>query len=263
MTGQTSPGSAQPPAQTAPAPPPVLRLEHLHHRFGRGPSVVQALDDVSLTLAAGTWTAIMGPSGSGKSTLLHCAGGLLRPDAGSIMLGQADLARASERFLTRLRRDTLGFVFQSSNLVESLTARQNLQLPLRLAGRVADAASVDRALARVGLTGRAGHRPTELSGGQQQRVAIARALVIQPSLLLADEPTGALDSTSAAQVLDLLGELVRSGQTIAMVTHDPAVAARAHRVVMLRDGRIRGILPGGDAARIAAALTALENGAAA
>ncbi|GAA3448849.1 ABC transporter ATP-binding protein [Dactylosporangium matsuzakiense] len=214
----------------------VVQLQKLIRRYPNG---VRALDEVSIDFAAGSFTAIMGPSGSGKSTLLQCAAGLDRPTSGRVVLDGHDLTALSERRLTRLRRDRIGFVFQGFNLLPALTAKQNVGLPLRLAGRRADAATVQRGLAAVGLAERGGHRPHELSGGQQQRVAIARALVTAPAVLFADEPTGALDSASGQDVLRLLRDLVDThGQTIILVTHDPTAAAHADRVLHMVDGRL-------------------------
>ncbi|GAA2468137.1 ABC transporter ATP-binding protein [Streptomyces lavendulocolor] len=204
---------------------------------------VTALDGVDLDFRTGSFTAVMGPSGSGKSTLLHCAAGLDRPTGGRVEVAGVDLGGLSERRLTLLRRDRIGFVFQAFNLLPSLTAAQNVALPLRLAGRRPSRAEVRAALARVGLADRAGHRPGELSGGQQQRVALARALITRPTVLFADEPTGALDSAAGREVLRLLRETVdRDGMTVIMVTHDPVAAARADRVVFLADGRVGGEL---------------------
>ena len=201
---------------------------------------VTALDGVSVGFAAGTFTAIMGPSGSGKSTLLQCAAGLDRPDAGTVTVDGTDLGRLGEAGLARLRRTRIGFVFQAFNLLPMLTAEQNVGLPLRLAGRRPARATVRRALAEVGLAGRERHRPDAMSGGQQQRVAIARALVAGPAVVFADEPTGALDTATGTEILGLLRGLVDTGQTVVMVTHDPAAAAAADRVLTLTDGRITG-----------------------
>ncbi|MER7273427.1 ABC transporter ATP-binding protein [Dactylosporangium sp. NPDC000244] len=213
-----------------------VRLEAVCRRYDNG---VTALDDVSVDLERGAFTAIMGPSGSGKSTLLQCAAGLDRPTSGRVVLDGQDLTGLSERRLTLLRRRRIGFVFQGFNLLPALTARQNVGLPLRLAGRRADPDGIQRSLAEVGLGERGGHRPHELSGGQQQRVAIARALVARPAVLFADEPTGALDSASGQDVLRLLRGLVdEHGQTIVMVTHDPGAASYADRIVTMRDGRV-------------------------
>ncbi|MER7954770.1 ABC transporter ATP-binding protein [Streptomyces sp. NPDC096030] len=220
---------------------------------------VCALDGVDLDFRTGTFTAVMGPSGSGKSTLLRCAAGLDRPTGGTVELAGTALEGLSERRLTLLRRDRIGFVFQSFNLLPSLTAAQNVALPLRLAGRRVSRGEVRAALERVGLGGRERHRPGELSGGQQQRVAIARALITRPAVLFADEPTGALDSGTSREVLKLLRELVdRDGRTIVMVTHDPVAAASADRVVFLVDGRVEGELHAPTAERVAARMAGLE-----
>ncbi|GAA5199617.1 ABC transporter ATP-binding protein [Rugosimonospora acidiphila] len=206
--------------------------------YGAGTGAVTALADVSIGFAAGAFTAIMGPSGSGKSTLLQCAAGLERPDSGMIWIAGTELTRLNERRRTLLRRAHVGFVFQSFNLLPSLTAEQNVGLPARLAGRRVSRTDIRSALREVGLAGREHRYPTELSGGQQQRVAIARAVVNRPSVLFADEPTGALDSQTSRDVLSMLRALVDTrGQTIIMVTHDPIAAARADRVVFFADGR--------------------------
>ncbi|MBF9135413.1 ABC transporter ATP-binding protein [Plantactinospora sp. S1510] len=214
----------------------AVRLLSVTRRYGND---VTALDDVTLGFPAGTFTAVMGPSGSGKSTMLQCAAGLDRPDSGRVIIAGQELTKLSERRLTLLRREHLGFVFQSFNLLPALTAEQNVELPLRLAGRRPDRALVRSCLAEVGLADRATHRPGQLSGGQQQRVAIARALSTNPAVLFADEPTGALDTRTSREVLTLLRELVdRRGQTVVMVTHDPVAASYAHQVVFLSDGRV-------------------------
>jgi putative ABC transport system ATP-binding protein len=247
------------PAVATGATTPALALHDVRRVYGRGAGRVVALDGVSLEVPAHSWTAVMGPSGSGKSTLLHVAAGLERADEGRVRLAGHDLTRASDRLLTQLRRSEIGFCFQAFNLMSALTAAQNVALPLRLAGRRVDRARVREVLASVGLADRARHRPRELSGGQQQRVAIARALVTEPTVLFADEPTGALDTASARSLLTMLRGMVdRRGQTIAMVTHDPAAAARADTVVFLADGRIVDRLDRPDAARVAARLAALE-----
>jgi putative ABC transport system ATP-binding protein len=209
----------------------------------RSGGVVMALNQVTLDFAAGTFTAVMGPSGSGKSTLLQCAAGLDRPTSGQVWLGGQELGGLSETRLTVLRRDRIGFVFQSFNLLPSLTAELNVALPLRLAGRRPSRPEIRRVLGSVGLADRAGHRPSQLSGGQQQRVAIARALVTRPEVVFADEPTGMLDSASGREVLGLLRGLVdEQGQTVIMVTHDPVAAGYASRVVFLADGQVAGEL---------------------
>jgi putative ABC transport system ATP-binding protein len=209
----------------------------------RSGGVVTALNQVTLDFEAGTFTAVMGPSGSGKSTLLQCAAGLDRPTSGEVWLGGQELGELSETRLTVLRRSRIGFVFQSFNLLPSLTAELNVALPLRLAGRRPSRPEIRRVLGSVGLADRAGHRPSQLSGGQQQRVAIARALVTRPEVVFADEPTGMLDSASGHEVLGLLRGLVDGqGQTVIMVTHDPVAASYASRVVFLADGQVAGEL---------------------
>ena len=207
--------------------------------YGSGESEVRALDGISLDLRAGEFTAIMGPSGSGKSTLMHCMAALDTPTSGEVIIGGTSLASLDDKHLTSLRRDRLGFVFQSYNLVPTLTAEENILLPLWLAGRKPDPAWFDTVVASVGLTDRLGHRPSEMSGGQQQRVACARALVSKPSIIFADEPTGNLDSVSGAELLAFLRRSVDEfGQTIVMVTHDPLGASHCDRVVFLADGRV-------------------------
>jgi putative ABC transport system ATP-binding protein len=226
---------------------------------GIGPSAITAIDNVSLAFPAGSFTAVMGPSGSGKSTLLQCAAGLDRPDSGEVSICGAKLSGLGETALTRLRRDRVGFVFQSFNLMPSLTAAQNVELPLRLAGRKVDQRAILAGLATVGLADRARHRPSELSGGQQQRVAIARALVTSPQVLFADEPTGALDTSTSRDVLKLLRRLVtEQRQTVIVVTHDPVAAAYADRVVFLADGRIADTVERPAAETVAARMTRLE-----
>jgi putative ABC transport system ATP-binding protein len=237
----------------------ALRLSGVSRTFGRGGGAVRALEDVSIAFAPGSFTAIMGPSGSGKTTLLQCAAGLDRPDHGSVFLDDTELSKLSERRLARLRRREIGFVFQAFNLLPSLTAAQNVVLPLRLAGRHPRRRLAREALARVGLRERVGHRPAQLSGGQQQRVAIARALVTEPAVIFADEPTGALDRRSSREVLGQLREASDSdGRTVVMVTHDPVAAAVADRVVFLADGRIVDELTGPRPETVAARLTELE-----
>jgi putative ABC transport system ATP-binding protein len=213
----------------------VLRLIGVRKNYGK----LQALAGVTMGFPRGTFTAVMGPSGSGKSTFLHCAAGLDKPDSGSVLLDGVELTKLRERKLTKLRRERIGFVFQSFNLLPALNVVENVTLPLRLAGRRVDRRLVDEVIERTGLTGRRRHRPGELSGGQQQRVAIARALVTRPAVLFGDEPTGALDTQTARDVLALLRAAVREGgQTTVMVTHDPVAAAHADRVVFLADGRV-------------------------
>jgi putative ABC transport system ATP-binding protein len=231
---------------------PAVGLDSVTKVHGSGARAVTALDKVTVSFAAREFTAIMGPSGSGKTTLLQVAAGIDRPTSGQVRIGDTELGRLSERRLTVLRRRRVGFVFQSFNLMGSLTAEQNVALPLRLDGRRPKAGAVREALARVGLADRARHRPAELSGGQQQRVAIARALVTSPEVVFADEPTGALDRRSGGAVLDLLREAVDGfGQTLVLVTHDPVAAARADRVVFLADGRLAGELERPTVAQVA------------
>jgi putative ABC transport system ATP-binding protein len=207
--------------------------------YGEGDTAVRALDDVSVTMQTGAFTAIMGPSGSGKSTLLHVLAGLDRPTSGEIYLGDTEITGLNDRQLTLLRRDRIGFVFQSFNLLPTLTAQENIELPIRIAGRTPDALWIRSIVETVGLAERLGHRPAQLSGGQQQRVAAARALASKPQVVFADEPTGALDSRAGAELLAFLQGAVRSsGQTVVMVTHDPVAAGYADRVLFLADGRI-------------------------
>jgi putative ABC transport system ATP-binding protein len=218
---------------------PAVALNGVSKTYGGGEGTVRALDDVSVVFEPGTFTAIMGPSGSGKTTLIQAAAGLDRPDRGSVRIADIELTGMRERGLARLRRRRVGFVFQSFNLLPSLTAAQNVVLPLRLAGRRPSRRVARDALARVGLADRGRHRPAQLSGGQQQRVAIARALVTEPDVIFADEPTGALDTRSAREVLGILREATdRDCRTLVMVTHDPVAAAVADRVLFLADGRI-------------------------
>jgi putative ABC transport system ATP-binding protein len=239
------------------APPAVpVALREVSKQYRRGQ--VRALDGVSVEFARHTFTAVMGPSGSGKSTLLHCAAGLERPTSGSVWLAGQELARLSEKRLTKLRRSSVGFVFQAFNLVPALTVRENVLLPLRLARARWDKQWPEEIIRRVGLADRARHRPAELSGGQEQRVAIARALVARPEVIFCDEPTGALDSGTAADVLGLLREAVDTGhQTVVMVTHDPVAASYADRVVFLTDGMIVEDVEAPGAAAIAGRLARL------
>ena len=207
--------------------------------FGSGEAEVRALDGVTVGFEQGRFTAIMGPSGSGKSTLVQCAACLDRLTAGRVIIGDVDATNLDERRLTRLRRDRIGFIFQQFNLLPTLTARENITVPADLAGRRPDQAWFDHVVDAVGLRDRLDHRPSELSGGQQQRVAVARALVGRPDVIVADEPTGNLDSNSSAEILDFLARATAEyGQTVVMVTHDPVAAARADRVLFLADGRI-------------------------
>nr|WP_250001605.1 ABC transporter ATP-binding protein [Actinoplanes sp. M2I2] len=238
---------------------PMVSLRDLRMDYGAGPSRVTALDGVSIDLPAGSFTAVMGPSGSGKSTLLHCAAGLDRPTAGQVTIDGVHLTDLDETGLTLLRRQRIGFVFQAFNLISSLTAAQNVALPLRLARQQITPGGVAAALAAVGLADRARHRPVELSGGQQQRVAIARAMVTRPAVIFADEPTGALDNQTSRQVLALLrGLATEHGQTIVMVTHDPVAAAWADSVLLLTDGRLADRLDGARAEIIATRMAKAE-----
>jgi putative ABC transport system ATP-binding protein len=207
--------------------------------YGTGESAVYALNDVSVDFEKGAFTAIMGPSGSGKSTLMHCAAGLDEVTSGQINIGDILLSSLKEKDLTKLRRDRIGFIFQAFNLVPTLTAAENIALPMTLAGRKPDEAWVKTVVDTVGLSNRMHHRPSELSGGQQQRVAVARALASRPDIVFADEPTGNLDSTTGAEILSFMQRAVKEfGQTIVMVTHDPNAASYADRVLFLADGKI-------------------------
>src|SRR4051794_15400347 len=208
-------------------------------RYGEGESAVDALRGVSLNVPSGQFTAVMGPSGSGKSTLMHILAGLDSPTSGAVAIGGRDITAMGDKELTKLRRQAIGFVFQFFNLLPTLTAEENILLPLSIAGRKPDRDWVESVIERVGLADRRSHRPAQLSGGQQQRVAVARALVTEPTVLFADEPTGNLDSRTGHEILDLLREAVDAyGQTTVMVTHDPRAADTADRVVRLADGLI-------------------------
>ena len=212
---------------------------HAAKHYGKGDSEVRALDDVTVEFRTGEFTAIMGPSGSGKSTLMHCLAGLDDLTAGQVFIGDIDLSTLSERHLTELRREQVGFVFQAFNLIPTLTASENITLPLDLGGRDADEEWVTKVIDAVGLRDRLDHKPAELSGGQQQRVAVARALASQPKIIFADEPTGNLDSKSGSDVLSFMRRAVKEfGQTIVMVTHDPNAASYADRVIFLADGKV-------------------------
>ncbi len=246
------------------APQQVIKTEnaaravHLSKAFGQGDNQVPAVDDVSVDFARGTFTAVMGPSGSGKSTLMHCLAGLDSVTSGSAHIDDVDITTLSDDQLTRLRRDRVGFVFQSFNLLPTLTARQNIVLPLDLAGRGVDEQRFTALTNSLGLSDRLGHRPAELSGGQQQRVATARALITLPAVVFADEPTGALDSRNGTALLSYLRLCVREGgQTVVMVTHDPLAAAYADRVVLLADGRLAGEVDQPKPDTVLAALAAL------
>jgi len=227
--------------------------------YGEGDAAVRALDSVSVGFPSGRFTAIMGPSGSGKSTLMHCLAGLDAVSSGNVYLGQTDLSSLDDKSLTQLRRDQVGFIFQAFNLLPTLTALENMTLPLDLAGRKPDQAWLDRVIDTVGLRPRLTHRPTELSGGQQQRVAVARALATRPRIVFADEPTGNLDSRAGAEVLGFLRQSVDDlGQTIVMVTHDPTAAGYADSAVFLADGHIVDEMEGPTAERVLDRLKTLE-----
>ncbi|MER6623323.1 ABC transporter ATP-binding protein [Streptomyces sp. NPDC000931] len=219
----------------------AARAVDVTKHYGTGEARVAALRGVSVELVAGEFTAVMGPSGSGKSTLMHCLAGLDHVSSGEVYVGDARVDGMSDKELTQLRRTRIGFIFQQFNLLPTLTAEENILLPLKIAGGTPSKDWFDRVIDTVGLAGRLHHRPTELSGGQQQRVACARALMPQPEVIFADEPTGNLDSTSSAEVLEFLRHSARSlGQTIVMVTHDPAAASYSDRVVFLADGQVVG-----------------------
>ncbi|SMC72737.1 ABC transporter ATP-binding protein [Janibacter indicus] len=230
--------------------------------YGKGEAQVAALDGIDLDIGAGQFTAIMGPSGSGKSTFMHCLAGLDAVSGGRALIGDTDITRLKEKDLTRLRRDRIGFIFQAFNLIPTLTAEENILLPLAIAGRKPDREWFDLVIETVGLRNRLGHRPNELSGGQQQRVACARALVSKPAIIFADEPTGNLDSTSGAEVLGFLRRSVDEfDQTIVMVTHDPVAASHTDRVLFLADGRIVDELWEPDRETVLERMVALTNGA--
>ena len=244
--------------------PAALEVHDLARTYGEGAGAVRALAGVDLTFPSGSFTAVMGPSGSGKSTFLTCAAGLERPTEGRVVIAGQDITEWSEQDRTRFRRERIGFVFQGFHLMSYLTAEQNVGLPLRLAGRRMDRKRVRALIERVGLEDRGGRLPSELSGGQQQRVAIARALVTDPAVVLADEPTGALDQATAHEVLALLRSCVDDtasfggGQTVVMVTHDPKAASYADTVVFLVDGRIAGTMANPTADAVAGQLAHLD-----
>jgi putative ABC transport system ATP-binding protein len=231
--------TSRPTAPAAQTTDIAARAIEVTKRYGGGPNAIAALDGVTVEFGRGRFSAVMGPSGSGKSTLLHCLAGLEAVDEGAVFLGDTELTRLGERELTRVRRERIGFVFQSFNLLPTLTAAENIALPSRLAGRAVDRPWLDRLIGAVGLGDRLGHKPAELSGGQRQRVAAARALAGRPAIVFADEPTGNLDSRSGAELLRVLRRSVDEfGQTIVMVTHDPIAAAHADMAVFLGDGRV-------------------------
>jgi putative ABC transport system ATP-binding protein len=217
----------------------IVTATDVRRRYGEGAAAVDALAGVSVDFERGRYSAIMGPSGSGKSTLMHILAGLDRPTAGSVRIDGVDITELDDADLTRLRRDKLGFIFQFFNLIPVLTAQENIELPLSIAGRNAEPAYLDQLVATVGLQDRLTHRPAELSGGQQQRVAVARALVSRPAVVFADEPTGNLDSKASEEILRMLrGSVDELGQTVVMVTHDPEAASYADRLIVLRDGLV-------------------------
>ena len=229
----TAPAAAQAPASS------IVRLQGVSKIYGSGDAQVRALDDVSVGFGAGEFTAIMGPSGSGKSTMMHILAGLDAPTSGHVFVEDTDITALKDTALTKLRRDRIGFVFQSFNLVPTLDARANILLPMRLAGKAPEKEWFDLIVNSLGIADRLSHRPSEMSGGQQQRVAVARALMSRPAVIVADEPTGNLDSHSTGEVMDLLRRAVDElGQSVIMVTHDTATAAYADRVLVCRDGRI-------------------------
>ncbi|CAK7284083.1 ABC transporter [Streptomyces misionensis JCM 4497] len=243
------------PTTAVQATTPAIAMERLTKTY---PGGVTALDEVSLSVEPGTFLAVMGPSGSGKSTLMHCAAGLDSPTSGSVRIAGHEITGLSETRRTELRRERIGFVFQSYNLIPSLTVEDNVTLPLRLAGRAPDRRWIAALVERVGLSGRLGRRPAELSGGQQQRAAVVRALAAKPAVVFADEPTGALDLRSAHEVLELLRALVDElCQTVVMVTHDPTAAARAHKALVMADGRVVATLDHPTAPQLAERLLAL------
>lgn len=229
----TAPAAAQAPASS------IVRLQGVSKIYGSGDAQVRALDDVSVGFGAGEFTAIMGPSGSGKSTMMHILAGLDAPTSGRVFVEDTDITALKDTALTKLRRDRIGFVFQSFNLVPTLDARANILLPMRLAGKAPEKEWFDLIVNSLGIANRLSHRPSEMSGGQQQRVAVARALMSRPAVIVADEPTGNLDSHSTDEVMDLLRRAVDElGQSVIMVTHDTATAVYADRVLVCRDGRI-------------------------
>jgi putative ABC transport system ATP-binding protein len=253
VTAMTNPQAAVPRGAAA------ARAVALSKVYGRGDAEVRALDGVSVDFERARFTAIMGPSGSGTSTLLHCMAGLDAPTGGNVFIGETDLTTLSEKQLTLLRREKVGFVFQAYNLVPTLTASENITLPLDIAGTKPDPAWFDQVVDTIGLRQRLSHRPSELSGGQQQRVAGARALVSKPEIVYADEPTGNLDSRSGTELLTFLRDAVKEhGQTIVMVTHDPNAASFADRVVFLADGRVVDEMEGPTAERVLDHMKSLE-----
>ena len=239
MTATETPPPPPPPPHRAITGEVAARAVHASKVYGAGDTEVRALDNITVEFERSRFTAIMGPSGSGKSTLMHCVAGLDTLSSGQVFIGDTDLSGLSEKDLTKLRRDQIGFIFQAFNLVPTLTAAENITLPMDLAGTKPDRAWFDSVISTVGLGNRLSHRPSELSGGQQQRVAVARALASRPQIIFADEPTGNLDSRAGAEILSFMRSAVREmGQTIVMVTHDPVAAAYSDRVLFLADGHI-------------------------
>jgi putative ABC transport system ATP-binding protein len=239
------------PADTAASKSPAARTSALSKVYGEGETSVVALDAVDVSIERERFTAVMGPSGSGKSTFMHCLAGLDSATSGQVWIGDVDLTHLKDDDLTRLRRDAVGFIFQAYNLVPTLTALENITLPLDIAGRKPEPSWLDTVVGTLGLTDRLSHKPSELSGGQQQRVACARALVSKPQLVFGDEPTGNLDSRAGAEVLGFLRHSVDSfGQTIVMVTHDPKAASYADRVIFLADGHVVDDMPDPTADRV-------------
>ncbi|MGW5023126.1 ABC transporter ATP-binding protein [Streptomyces sp. NRRL S-1868] len=237
-----------------------MRLDNVTKTYGKGDNAVTALRGISLEVPRGTFTAVMGPSGSGKSTFLHCVAGLDQPTTGHVHLGDTELSGLKEAALTAIRRERIGYVFQAYNLMSALTVKQNVTLVARLADMAVDEAWLREVLARVGMSEHVGRRPNQLSGGQQQRVAIARALVTRPDALLADEPTGALDTRTSQEVLGLFRQIVdEMGQTVLMVTHDPVAASYADAVLFLADGQLAGQLNRPTPAQVAERMTHLGN----
>ena len=240
-----TPSSTQSGLQPASGTTAVARAVEAVKIYGSGNAAVRALDGVTVEVPAGHFTAVMGPSGSGKSTLMHCLAGLDTLTSGQVFIGDVELSRLPDKELTLLRRERIGFVFQAFNLLPTLSALENITLPMALAGRAPDAAWLDRIIDIVGLRSRLTHRPSELSGGQQQRVAVARALASRPQIIFADEPTGNLDSRASAEILEFMRTAVHDlGQTIVMVTHDPVAAGYAGTALFLQDGRIVDTMPG-------------------
>lgn len=244
-----------------PSTPSAVRVHDLRCVYSGEAGPVHALRGIDVDVRQGSFVSVMGPSGSGKTTLLHCAAGLQVPTSGIVELGGRAIADLDENALAELRRQRVGFVFQSFNLLDALTARENVELPLRLDRRKPDPERTDSLLSRVGLADRGGHRPDQLSGGQKQRVAVARALIAEPEVVFADEPTGALDIRSARDVLGLLRELADAGQTIIMVTHDPVAASFSDQVLFLADGEIVDTLPHPSARDVAERMATLVESA--